>query len=99
MRADTHRYLVTYDIPSDRRRTRVATCLLEHGDRIQYSVFIIDAARVKIVRLKDRIRTLIDVEEDSVLFCDLGALSSVTDSVFSTVGRERPLTDTDSLIV
>ena len=33
--------LVAYDIPSDRRRTRVAKALARFGRRIQYSVFLI----------------------------------------------------------
>ena len=32
-------YIVTYDIPEDRRRTRVAKTLLDFGSRVQYSVF------------------------------------------------------------
>lgn len=33
------RWLVCYDIPDDRRRTRLAKWLNGFGDRIQYSVF------------------------------------------------------------
>lgn len=32
-------YLVTYDIPDDRRRTRLAKVMLDFGNRVQYSVF------------------------------------------------------------
>ena len=32
-------YIVTYDIPEDKRRTRVAKTLLDFGSRVQYSVF------------------------------------------------------------
>ena len=31
--------VVAYDIPDDRRRTRVAKVLEDYGDRVQYSVF------------------------------------------------------------
>ncbi len=34
-----HRYVVAYDIPDDRRRTRVARVLEGHGERVQYSLF------------------------------------------------------------
>lgn len=32
-------YLISYDIPDDRRRVRVAKTLKDYGDRVQYSVF------------------------------------------------------------
>lgn len=39
---DQHRYLVAYDIVDDRRRTKIAKVLESYGDRIQYSVFVVD---------------------------------------------------------
>mgnify|MGYP002748130839 FL=1 len=41
-RDDTRRTLIAYDIPDDKRRGRIAKLLLTYGDRIQYSVFIVD---------------------------------------------------------
>ena len=99
MRADAHRYLVAYDIPDDRRRTRVAKALLKYGDRVQYSVFIVDAGQAKIIRMTEEVRGLLDGSVDSVLLCDLGLLSSVDSGVFTTIGRERALTDETALIV
>jgi len=32
-------YLVSYDIPDDKRRTRLAKIMLDFGARVQYSVF------------------------------------------------------------
>ena len=32
-------YIVSYDIPDDKRRNRVAKTLLDYGSRVQYSVF------------------------------------------------------------
>jgi CRISPR-associated protein Cas2 len=99
MRSDARRYLIAYDIPHDGRRTRVAKCLLGYGDRIQYSVFVVDAGPAKLIRMKDQVRELLDASVDSVLFCDLGLLSSLDESVFSTLGQERPLTDESALII
>ena len=39
MRDDVRRVLVAYDVPSDRRRTRVAKTLLKYGDRLSCTVF------------------------------------------------------------
>lgn len=33
------RYIVSYDIPDDKRRNKVAKILLDFGVRVQYSVF------------------------------------------------------------
>ncbi|MBK8462456.1 MAG: CRISPR-associated endonuclease Cas2 [Nigerium sp.] len=99
MRSDAHRYLVAYDVPCDRRRTRLAKVLSAYGDRIQYSVFVVDAARSKLVRLRDEVRGVIEQDEDSVLLCDLGLLAAVDGGIFSIIGRGRPLTGLDALIV
>lgn len=99
MRNDTHRYLIAYDVPSDRRRTRLAKILSGYGDRVQFSVFIVDAARAKLVRLREDVKNVIEQDEDSVLLCDLGLLTTLDDRVFSTIGRSRSLTDADALIV
>jgi len=34
--------LVSYDIPNDRRRVKIAKTLEDFGDRVQYSVFECD---------------------------------------------------------
>ena len=39
MGARRSRYVVAYDIPDDRRRSRVAKVLEGYGARVQYSVF------------------------------------------------------------
>ena len=75
MRDDARRTLIAYDVPDDRRRARLAKLILSYGDRIQYSVFIVDAAPAKVRRIKDEVQELIDPDEDSVLFCDLGLLA------------------------
>jgi CRISPR-associated protein Cas2 len=49
---NVHRFLIAYDIVSDHRRNRIAHTLESYGDRIQYSVFIVDAKPAKIVRLR-----------------------------------------------
>lgn len=69
--------LFAYDIPDDKRRGRIAKLLLTYGDRIQYSVFIVDIIPSKLLRLKDEIGQQVETSEDSVLFCDLGRLSEL----------------------
>ena len=98
-RADARRLLVAYDIPDDRRRLRLAKVLQGFGDRVQYSVFIVDAAPVKLNRMRRAVAEVIDVRADSVLFCDLGALSSLDASRFSWLGLERVVTNQEGSFI
>lgn len=59
-------FLVTYDIPHDGRRLKVATVLEGYGQRVQFSVFevwVTDAMRRELERA---LEALIDETEDSV---------------------------------
>jgi len=59
-------YLVSYDIPDDKRRTRLAKAIKDFGDRVQYSVFecLLDDALFE--QMTARITALLDMNEDSV---------------------------------
>lgn len=98
-RDDTRRTLVAYDVPQDRTRNRLARRLLEYGDRVQYSVFVVDVSPARLLRLKAEIGEIIDRSEDSVLFCDLGLVSTVEDGRFTYMGLSRKVTDNTSIIV
>ncbi|MDG6110252.1 CRISPR-associated endonuclease Cas2 [Dactylosporangium aurantiacum] len=90
---DVRRYLIAYDISDDACRTRVASKLESYGDRVQYSVFIVDARPAKLLRLRTQLSNLIDASTDSVLFCDLGSLRENQRSTLDVVGRSRTITD------
>lgn len=96
---DTRRYVIAYDIPDDKRRSRLAKLLLSHGDRLQYSVFVIDCRPARLVRLRATIERTITTATDSVLVCDLGPLHRLGARQFSYIGVQRPITPTDSIIV
>ncbi|MFI9531064.1 CRISPR-associated endonuclease Cas2 [Micromonospora rosaria] len=70
---DVRRFLVAYDVTYDIRRTKVTKKLESYGDRVQYSVFIVDARPAQLLRLRTQLADLIDQSKDSVVFCDLGA--------------------------
>lgn len=96
---DARRYLIAYDIPDDKRRTRLAKKLQSYGDRIQYSVFVADCKPAKLVRLRRIIVETVVCEQDSVLICDLGLVRAVDSRRFSFIGIERPITPPDSMVV
>lgn len=95
----TRRYLIAYDIVDDRRRTRVSDRLRSHGDRAQYSVFIIDARPARLVRLLAQLTQMIDPATDSILTCDLGPLNRAGSTPIEFIGKRRPLTSDRPMIV
>lgn len=64
-------YVVTYDIPCDKRRKRVADLLEGYGRRVQYSVFECVLSAKKYEELCRRLRSKVKIEEDSVRFYPL----------------------------
>ncbi|QNG19860.1 CRISPR-associated endonuclease Cas2 [Rhodococcus triatomae] len=98
-RDDTRRTLIAYDIPDDKRRVRLAKLLSRYGDRVQYSVFVVDISPARLVRLEREMDSVIVRSEDSVLVCDLGLTATVEDGRFSYLGRSRPITDNSSIII
>lgn len=100
MSEPVRRMLVAYDITDDRRRDKVAVALQEHGERIQYSVFMVDGRPASFVRLRALIAELIDPQADTVMFCDLGTRASAAARSITHIGLQRRLTgDTDALIL
>ncbi len=59
-------YLVTYDIPDNRCRLRLAKTIKDFGDRVQFSVFECLLNKELLERLHARIASVISAEEDSV---------------------------------
>ena len=60
------RFVVCYDITSDRRRRKVAECLDAYGDRVQDSVFELLVSRVLFDKCISELSGLIDPTEDNV---------------------------------
>jgi CRISPR-associated protein Cas2 len=60
--------LVTYDIPNNKRRTRLATFLEGYGRRVQKSVFECFLSLGEMKALHQKVQSRIDPEEDNVRF-------------------------------
>jgi len=58
--------LVSYDIADDRRRNRISQILLDYGQRVQESVYWIEAEGALVGRMRERLRETVDSETDSV---------------------------------
>lgn len=58
--------LISYDIPDDKRRAKLAKRLLNYGDRVQYSVFECNLTDKQLRQLRNEIAKVIKEAEDSV---------------------------------
>jgi len=59
-------YIVAYDIPSDKRRTKVHKLLSGFGQWTQYSLFELYLSDKELVMLQNRLEKLLNPEKDSV---------------------------------
>jgi len=60
--------LVSYDIPDDRRRVKIAKTLEDFGERVQYSVFECELEQQHLDRLRNRLGMLVEEDDDSIRF-------------------------------
>lgn len=61
-------YVISYDIPDDRRRNKLAKVLKGFGTRVQYSVFEAHLNKRQYEELKRAVERLIEPSEDSVRY-------------------------------
>jgi len=89
-RRSKHRFVVvSYDIPSDRRRGKVCKLLKDYGQRVQYSVFECMLRPEDLKRLRQRLKPLLTPEEDDVRFYRLCETCLRKATVWSTKKRRR----------
>ena len=60
--------VITYDISSDKRRTKIHTILSSYGQWMQFSVFECSLSATEYAKLRNRLNQLIKAEEDSIRF-------------------------------
>ena len=66
-------YVIAYDIPDDKRRTKVHQILLGYGKWTQYSLFECFLTRKQLVLLRSRLAEHLVPRQDSVRFYPLCA--------------------------
>lgn len=67
------RYLISYDIVSDKRRAKIAKILEKYAVRIQFSVFESNLSKTKLKELKKELKAFVDNKKDSLIIfpmCD-----------------------------
>ena len=88
-------YVVAYDSPSDRRRTKIHKTLSGFGQWTQFSLFECHLTDKQYLQLRQRLERHVKPEEDSIRFYPL--CSGCTGKV-ETVGGQKP-TDPVAIIV
>lgn len=68
-----HFVVVAYDLPNDRRRTKLHTLLEDYGTPVQYSVFECLLTEKEMATMKKRIKRLIKPRLDQVRYYHLCA--------------------------
>jgi CRISPR-associated protein Cas2 len=71
MAAGMSHWVVSYDIPNDKRRRQVSKVLEGYRQRVQFSVFECELDETKCDRLEKQLRQQIDEDEDDVRFYPL----------------------------
>ncbi len=84
---ETTLYVIAYDIPSNRRRTKIHRALCGYGTWTQYSLFECWLTRRQLIELQAKLMRHLRPDEDSVRFYPL--CRACQGKVY-TIGSERP---------
>ena len=84
------KYIVTYDISNDKRRTKLSDILEGYGVRVNYSVFEIELSEAKREKLlyEIELKKLINKKYDSLRFYHL--CENCVPKSFDVANREDP---------
>jgi len=84
------KYVVTYDISNDKRRTKLSDLLGTYGVRVNYSVFEIELNQIKLDKLlyEIELKKLINKKYDSIRFYHL--CKNCVPKSFDIGDREEP---------
>lgn len=72
LRTNRRLYLCTYDVADDKRRTRLFESLKDHGEHIQFSVFLCELSDLEQARLASLAKEILHQTEDQLLILDVG---------------------------
>jgi CRISPR-associated protein Cas2 len=76
LRNDRRSFLCTYDVASDKagdkRRARLFDLLMDHGEHVQFSVFLCVLTKAEITRLNAAAEDILHRDQDQLLVIDLG---------------------------
>lgn len=65
------KYIISYDIASDRKRNKMSKILEDYGVRIQYSIFECELNKNDLKQLRKKLEEFVDLKTDSLMFFPL----------------------------
>jgi CRISPR-associated protein Cas2 len=77
-------YVISYDIPDDPRRIKIANILEDFGDRVQYSVFECLLDQDLLEKMISRLEKVVKKDDDSVR---VYALCGNCEKVIKVIGQ------------
>ena len=83
--------VVTYDVPEDKRRTKIHKVLKSYGQWVQLSVFECHLTDTQYAKLRSRLSKLIQPNQDSVRFF---FLCGCCQGKIERLGGEQPMDTT-----
>jgi CRISPR-associated protein Cas2 len=89
--------VISYDIPDDKRRLKVAKLLLDYGgQRVQWSVFECYITNRNLDRLRERLLKVFNAEQDSIRFY---RLCDACHPRIVFLGKARPIDEPGLMII
>jgi CRISPR-associated protein Cas2 len=83
--------VISYDISTDNRRTKIHKVLKSYGQWMQYSVFECELSKTQYAKLRSRLSKLIKPDEDSIRFY---FLCGCCHGKIERIGGEMPIDNT-----
>jgi len=81
------RYLVSYDVSDDKRRTEIFKTLMGNGDHVQYSVFLCELNDRELAELNGRLKSSVNQREDQVIILDMGDCRHELGATLRCIGK------------
>lgn len=82
-------HVVCYDIADPKRLRRTYQTMQGFGAPLQYSVFRCDLSDVELIRLKEKLWSIMNMSEDRVLVMNLGPVDGRGDHCIESWGTQR----------
>jgi len=92
-------YIVAYDIRDPKRLRKVHKTCKGFGVHLQYSVFECDLTPAEKVQFEDRLKEIMHLEHDQVLFIDLGPSAARGERTVTALGQSYSKLDAPCYIV
>lgn len=92
-------YIVTYDICDPKRLRRVFRTMRGYGDHLQLSVFRCELNHRELVELRAELGTIINHNEDQVLFVNVGPVEGRGSTSIAAIGKAYIPPERHALVV